>query len=76
MDEALLTSHQIAESFGVTVQTVRRWARTGTIPSLRAGKSYRFLWSDVRKWITKSSRPKRISRADGNSIDHDQRRIR
>lgn len=31
-------SHQIAERYGVTVETVRAWARRGWIPCLRAGR--------------------------------------
>ena len=35
MATMLLTSRQIAEQFGVTVDTVRTWVRQGRIPFVR-----------------------------------------
>lgn len=33
----LLTARQLAEHLGVSVETIRAWARRGVLPSYRAG---------------------------------------
>ncbi|RJP30928.1 MAG: DNA-binding protein [Phycisphaerales bacterium] len=35
---SLVTSEQVAERFGVTVNTVRRWVRERRIPAIRASR--------------------------------------
>ncbi len=35
----LVTAEAIAERYGVTVETVRRWTRNGLIPCLRPSRS-------------------------------------
>ena len=49
MKNDLLTTRQIANRLGVTVQTIRRWTRERKIPHLRVGpKVVRFKWEDVK----------------------------
>ena len=46
--ENLLDSRSLALRLGVTVATIRRWARNGTIPCLRRGQKFiRYDWLDV-----------------------------
>ena len=39
--EALLSSEEVAEYFGVTTTTVYRWCREGRIPCMKIGKHWR-----------------------------------
>lgn len=58
--EPLLTPGEVAAAFGVYVQTVARWARSGRLRSVRTlGGQRRFRLSDVNalleadgRWIT------------------------
>ena len=38
MDSHLLTSEDIAQRFGVKVETVRAWVRAGRVPCIRASR--------------------------------------
>ena len=39
--EALLSTDEVAEYFGVTTTTVYRWCREGRIPCMKVGKHWR-----------------------------------
>jgi len=45
----LLSIKQLAELHGVSMDTIRRAARKGLIPSTREGTAYRFDWRKVRR---------------------------
>lgn len=45
--QAGMTASEIAEHFGVTEKSVRRWALTGCIPAFRAGSRLRFDLEEV-----------------------------
>ena len=43
-----MTTKQVAEVFGVTISTVKRWADEGKLPSFRTpGGHYRFRPDDI-----------------------------
>lgn len=46
-DPNILTTEQLADRLGCSVQTLQRWARAGKIPALRAGKDLRFQYDKV-----------------------------
>ncbi|SRR6266536_2269751 len=51
-DACVLTPALIAELFGVSPRTVRRWADSGTLPSFRTiGGQHRFRWGELRRVI-------------------------
>ncbi len=48
----LLTDREVAELLVVKPDTVRRWAASGQLPSVRlAGRLVRFRLEDVERWI-------------------------
>ncbi len=52
----LVDSTAIAERFGVTVQTVRRWVRDGVIPCIRPTRRIvRFRLDDVEKSFSRNA---------------------
>lgn len=53
IDAATLAGH-----LSVTRETVLRWARTGDIPHLRAGRTYRFRESEVIAALYNPARPR------------------
>jgi len=55
--EALLTPAEVAAAFGVYVQTVARWARTGRLKSVQTlGGHRRFRPADVQALLEADSR--------------------
>ena len=56
-DDEVLTVANAAELFGVSVETIRRWADAGRLPSFRTlGGRRRFRWADVRALDRSGSR--------------------
>ena len=47
-----LGTKEIAEHFGITVVTVRKWITAKRIPCHRVGKLWKFKVSEVDAWIT------------------------
>ena len=45
----LMSIKELAELLGVSIDTVRRAARSGLIPFTRKGTAYRFDWQKVRQ---------------------------
>jgi excisionase family DNA binding protein len=46
--ERLLSAREVAERIGLREETIRRWARCGRIPSIRAtARTIRFDYGDV-----------------------------
>jgi excisionase family DNA binding protein len=48
---ALLPVEEAAEALGMTVPSLRRYARRGTIPCVKVGRTFRFHLATVRKLI-------------------------
>jgi excisionase family DNA binding protein len=40
----LITAKEYAERMGVSLETARRWARTGQVQSVKVGRIVRILW--------------------------------
>ncbi len=49
MDE-VMTLEEVAAYLRVHVDTVRRWAREGTLPAVKLGKAYRVTHADLQSW--------------------------
>ena len=49
--ENLMTIDEVAGFLQVSDKTVRRLITRGEIPSARIGKSYRFIRSDIVRWL-------------------------
>lgn len=52
----LLTAKDVAESWGTSIQSVRIWTWNGRIPSIKIGRSVRYLPEIIDK-ITKEGLP-------------------
>ncbi len=52
----LVTSREVADRFGVTVETVQSWVRRGRIPHIRPSRRIvRFNMVDVERAITREA---------------------
>lgn len=49
MDE-VMTLKEVAAYLRIHVDTVRRWARQGTLPAVKLGKAYRVNSGDLQSW--------------------------
>lgn len=51
-NEPLLTAEEVATTLRLDGETIRRWAREGSLPSLKLpGGQWRFRWSDVEAYL-------------------------
>lgn len=50
LENDVLNAQQAAEALGAHVETIRRLARRGEIPSFKVGKDWRFRYEDLRQW--------------------------
>ena len=51
INEPWVSTKEIAEHLGVTMETVRKWIKAGTIPCSRVGKLWKFKKSEVDVWV-------------------------
>lgn len=51
----LLTADEVATALRVTTSSVYRWAKDGTLPSLRVGDTIRFRRADVLRLLEAAS---------------------
>jgi excisionase family DNA binding protein len=49
----MLTSQEVADMLRVNIETVRRWARNGDLPTVTLGTAIRFDMADIKKFIAK-----------------------
>jgi excisionase family DNA binding protein len=49
--EPWVSTKEIAEHLGVTMETVRKWIKLETIPCSRMGKLWKFKKSEVDAWV-------------------------
>jgi len=61
--DTLLSCGEAAELAGVHVETIRRAARSGKLPCVRAGTAVRINPGDLDAWLTTGRRPVATSRA-------------
>lgn len=54
--EDVMTAEDVADLLHVKPRTVYRWAATGAIPSVKAGRRVLLLHSDVDAWIMRNRR--------------------
>ncbi|MDY0312903.1 MAG: response regulator [Desulfobacterales bacterium] len=50
LENDVLNAQQAADALGAHVETIRRLARRGEIPSFKVGKDWRFRYEDLRQW--------------------------
>jgi excisionase family DNA binding protein len=55
-DTEVLNAHEAAAFFGVYVETIRRLARRGEIPSFKMGKDWRFRKDAILRWSEEQHR--------------------
>jgi excisionase family DNA binding protein len=56
MTEKLLSREEVAELFGLTISTIRRWERAGKLHPLRLGPiTVRFRPEDVEAFLQKAA---------------------
>ena len=51
INEPWVSTKEIAEHLGVTMETVRKWIKAGAIPCSRVGKLWKFKKSEVDAWV-------------------------
>lgn len=65
MTDRLLTAREVAERFGLTVETVLRWTRRGELPAFKLGAAIRYREADLEAWLerhaTASPAPRGVS---------------
>ncbi len=52
---AVLTVKQVAEALAVTTSTVYRWAKDGTLPSVKVGETVRFRRDEIERLFESAS---------------------
>jgi excisionase family DNA binding protein len=52
MEDPFLTVPAIANELQVNEVTVRTWIRKGSLPAIRAGRTYRVRRSDLDRWVS------------------------
>jgi|LSQX01.2.fsa_nt_gb excisionase family DNA binding protein len=58
MTKALLTAEELAVKLGVSKDTIRRWRRSGKLPSVKLGeRMIRFRPSDVEAFLQTNQEP-------------------
>jgi excisionase family DNA binding protein len=50
-NDPLLKAPEVARWLQLSNQVIKRMARTGTIPAIRVGKSWRFNRDELAKWL-------------------------
>jgi excisionase family DNA binding protein len=61
--ENFLTAAQVAELFGLSVATIRKWVLLRYIPFRKIGRAVRFSASEIQEWVTdKAVRPSDVCR--------------
>ena len=51
INEPWVSTKEIAEHLGVTIETVRKWIKIESIPCSRVGKLWKFKKSEVDLWV-------------------------
>lgn len=51
INEPWVSTKDIAEHLGITMETVRKWIKSGEIPCIRIGKLWKFKKSEVDTWL-------------------------
>ena len=60
MTGRLLTARELADTLGVSAETVLRWARRGVLPAVRLpGGAVRFRPETLDEWIARQERQPR-----------------
>ena len=52
MEDPFLTVPRIASELDVNEVTVRTWIRKGSLPAIRAGRTYRVRRSELDRWVS------------------------
>ncbi len=49
--EPWVSTKEISQHLGVTIETIRKWIKIGKIPCHRVGKLWKFKISEVDTWV-------------------------
>jgi excisionase family DNA binding protein len=74
-NDRLMTVPEVAEYLRVSVPTIWRWLREGTIPGIKIGKSRRIRWSEVIRFETGGRREIREVQPTYGSQESDSFRL-
>jgi excisionase family DNA binding protein len=50
-NDEVLTTEQLAERLNVSPRTIFNWMRQRNLPATRIGKTIRFCWRHVQRWL-------------------------
>jgi excisionase family DNA binding protein len=49
--DEVLTTRELADRLGVCARTIANWVRQRNLPTTRIGKTLRFCWRHVQRWL-------------------------
>jgi len=49
--QPFLTPQEVSDLLRVSVYTIRRWIKEGTLPAFKVGRSWRIRESDLNLWL-------------------------
>lgn len=65
-----LTPNEIAAELRIAEETVRRWCRTGQLKSLRVGRQFRIVRSDLEAFLREQEVQQGAKKADGLALSY------
>jgi excisionase family DNA binding protein len=70
MQAEFMSLHEVADTLGVDVQTVRRWIKSGRLRAFKPGKDYRITERDLEEFLrAREVRPKGQAESQRPSLD-------
>jgi excisionase family DNA binding protein len=73
MDETTppqVTPRQVSEAVGVSIETVRRWMRSGQLASVRIGGRLRTSWDNLKSFMTPVAGSESVPAIATSGVDH------
>jgi excisionase family DNA binding protein len=55
--QSFLTPQEVSDLLRVSVYTVRRWIKEGTLPAYKVGRGWRIHESDMNAWLERRQSP-------------------
>jgi excisionase family DNA binding protein len=64
LEKPFLTAQEVSDLLRVSVYTVRRWIKEGTLPAYKVGRGWRIKDTDLDDWLDQQ----RLAELDENQI--------